>query len=323
MATERESANATADLLQSNSTANQRDLPTPGQILRATRIQGGYDRDEAARAANLGVSIVMALEADDFATLGLPVYARGYYRRYAKVIRCDADTVLSAYERMTDNPSPVPQIAQRPSIPYGGSSFLQKYLPVLAMIVVGLVVAYLFLGTADEDAAEPAVESESGRPALAGNAQESSPGASEPTLAPLPDPRRMVEVDMQAALRDGERTSGDFASRQGTAAQKAGDPASSQSNVPQVPPNRLEIMTGPQAAWIEVIDALGEKLAYRVVNPGETLVLDGDPPYSINLGMAHTLTVRYGGQPVNLQPVTDSASRARGTIAANGELLPR
>ncbi len=323
MATEREPDNATADLLQPNPAANQRELPTPGQILRATRIQGGYDRDEAARAANLGVSIVMALEADDFATLGLPVYARGYYRRYAKVIRCDADAVLSAYERMTDNPSPVPQIAQRPSIPYGRSSSLQRYLPVLALIVVGLVVAYLFISAADKNATEPAPERDNDRLARSGDAQESTPGSIKPTLAPLPDPRRMVEVDMQAALQNEGSASSDIASQSGTAARETSDPASLQRNVPRVPPNRLEIMTGPQAAWIEVLDALGEKLAYRVVNPGETLVLDGDPPYSINLGMAHTLTVRYGGQLMNLQPITDSASRARGTIAANGELLPR
>lgn len=322
MATEGQADAVTPNVTSAGTAPQAADQATPGRILRATRAQAGIDRDVAARAANLGVSIVMAMEADDFATLGLPVYARGYYRRYAKVIGCDAEVVLAAYEHTTDNPSPVPQIAQRPSIPYGGKSAVQKALPAAALIAVALVVGYMFFSANDRSDVEDAAGGEMA-PSTSVAESDSTSATQAPTLAPLPDTRRPVEVDMQAAMEQAGK-------------EKAASPATSQStnaaadktfglklNKQTVPPNRLEIITGPQAAWIEVIDALGEKLAYRVVNPGETVVIEGDPPYSVNLGMAHTLTVRYGGRELNLQAVTDSASRARATIAANGEIVPR
>ncbi len=322
MATEGQADAATSNVTPAGSISPPADQATPGQILRATRAQSGIDREVAARAANLGVSIVMAMEADDFATLGLPVYARGYYRRYAKVIGCDSDAVLSAYEHTTDNPSPVPQIAQRPSIPYGGKSAVQKSLPAAALILVALVVGYMFFSASDRsDDAGTAV----GNGGVNTPVTESSPNlaAQAPTLAPLPDTRRPVEVDMQAALEQAGKTQTTNPAASQAEKASVGDASGLKLSTQMIPPNRLEIITGPQAAWIEVIDALGEKLAYRVVNPGETVVIEGDPPYSVNLGMAHTLTIRYGGRVLDLQAVTDSASRARATIAANGEIVPR
>ncbi len=291
--------------------------PTPGQILNATREQAGIDLNQAARAANLGVSVVTAMESDDYSTLGLPVYARGYYRRYAKVIGCDPEAVLTAYERSTDNPSPVPNISQRPSIPYAGRSGLQKALPLAALLGVAFVVAYLFLRA--DAPSEPSRASADSSPGSAGANERHLQPSPKPTLAPLPDTRRPVEVDMQEA-RDQQASAG---GTERTLDRRTDSSSGLKLSTGLVPPNRLEIITGPQAAWIEVVDALGERHVYRVVNPGETVVIDGEPPYSVNLGMAHTLRIRYGGKDIDLQAATDSASRARATIAANGEVVPR
>ncbi len=301
-----------SDSPESASNANG---PTPGQILRATREHAGFELNQAARSANLGASVVMAMEADDFATLGLPVYARGYYRRYAKVIGCDPEVVLAAYEHSTDSSSPVPQISQRPSIPYAGRPAMQKALPLIALVSVAAIVVYFFLSGTEGNPGTPEDLAATGAVADQPAPAEQTP----PTVAPLPDTRRPVEVDMQEAL---EKQTAARQIHSGNVA-RTDDASGLKLSTQLVPPNRLEIVTGPQAAWVEVIDALGEKLVYRVVNPGETVIIEGEPPYSLNLGMAHTLRLRYGGEDLDLQAATDTASRARATIAANGEVIPR
>lgn len=301
---------------------------TPGELLRGYREQVGLPQQEAARLANLGVSIVAAIESDDYASLGMPVYARGYYRRYAKVVGCDAESVLRAYEDATETASPIPVITQRPSIPYGPSP-MQK--PLIGAVVIGVLVvllAYLYWPQGAPNRSDPqsVVELAGGddhQPSTLGGV-ESNQNTDDPTptLMPLPAIRRPVVGDMANAIDASD-------SANSAATQSAEQPSSARpSEVIEklgstVPPNRLEIVLGSEEAWIDVTDALGEKLSYRTASAGETLRFDGEPPYSLSLGRAYSLSVRYGGVELDLSHVMDSAGRARLTVAANGELIGR
>jgi cytoskeletal protein RodZ len=60
----------------------------------------------------LDPSVVMVLEANDFAALGAPVFAKGHLRRYAALLGVPEDEILGAYERSKQHmaePSLVPK----------------------------------------------------------------------------------------------------------------------------------------------------------------------------------------------------------------------
>jgi len=57
--------------------------PSPGARLRAARERKGLSLVEAADALRLDQSLVEALERDDFAALGAPVFGKGHLRKYA------------------------------------------------------------------------------------------------------------------------------------------------------------------------------------------------------------------------------------------------
>jgi cytoskeleton protein RodZ len=264
--------------------------------------------EDAARAANLSVSMAQALESDDYAALGQPVYARGYYRRYARVVGCQAEDVVGCYEIINEVPSAVPQIQQRPSIPYGAKSSG----PGIRMSWLWLFVAAAVLGALWWFWNSPSDESAQAAP-IAGGVTSVPSAVPVTTPAPLPDQsaqRRPPTADL-SQLKLSDELSLD----------QPADSARSASDVPGVAAGLLEILVGPQAAWIEVRDARDERLAYRVAQPGEQLRLQGEPPYRINLGRAHTLEVRLGGRLVDLGPVLDSAARARATMTEDGELI--
>ena len=72
--------------------------PKPGGLLKAAREARGLSLDELVVQTKLPRSMIDAIEGDNFALLSEPVYVRGYYRKYARVVGADEATVIAAYE---------------------------------------------------------------------------------------------------------------------------------------------------------------------------------------------------------------------------------
>ena len=66
----------------------------PGELLRARREDRGLSVEQVADELHLGRHIVAALEAEQFADIGAPVFVRGHLKAYARVLRLDEATVL-------------------------------------------------------------------------------------------------------------------------------------------------------------------------------------------------------------------------------------
>jgi cytoskeleton protein RodZ len=76
------------------------ELPTdPGARLRRQRELAGLGAQQVAERLNLDPGVVVALESDDYAALGAPVFVRGHLRRYASLLGLASDEILGAYDR--------------------------------------------------------------------------------------------------------------------------------------------------------------------------------------------------------------------------------
>jgi len=62
--------------------------------------------------------------------------------------------------------------------------------------------------------------------------------------------------------------------------------------------DRLISFSVAKESWIDVRDSTGERLIYRTVNRGEDIQLKGIPPYSVFIGSAEGVKVRYEGQDI-------------------------
>ena len=127
----------------------------PGERLKKERQKRKLDLDAAAAQLNLSVSVLRALEADDYKSLPSSTFIKGYIRSYARMLRLSGDDLVRAFEYQTgvhssmDEQHPVPEAIKRK--------------PKLGWYVVGLVVtlsglgAYLFsAGDSPNSVAEPA-----------------------------------------------------------------------------------------------------------------------------------------------------------------------
>ncbi|MFR0356830.1 helix-turn-helix domain-containing protein [Streptomyces sediminimaris] len=80
-----------------------------GHALRQARIAAGLTVDDVTNATRVRISIVHAIEADDFAPCGGDVYARGHIRTLAKAVHLDPAPLIAQYDaEHGGRPAPTP-----------------------------------------------------------------------------------------------------------------------------------------------------------------------------------------------------------------------
>jgi len=84
---------------------NKLNLGTIGQKLEYARHQKGLSVSEVGRKTKILVKIIEAMEADNFAELSAPVYAKSFIRMYAKLLEINPDPLIHDY---LENHAPKP-----------------------------------------------------------------------------------------------------------------------------------------------------------------------------------------------------------------------
>lgn len=86
--------------------------------------------------------------------------------------------------------------------------------------------------------------------------------------------------------------------------------AASAAPVAAAPPAGLLRMRATAQSWVEVRDARATVLMARMLEPGETVALDGVAPLKLKIGNAGATEVVYRGQALDLAPSTrDNVAR--------------
>ena len=72
----------------------------------------------------------------------------------------------------------------------------------------------------------------------------------------------------------------------------------------------VAVLRASDATWVEVVDAGGQVLVQRQLQPGESLGLNGILPFKLKIGNAAATQLQFRGQGVDLAPVTrDNVAR--------------
>jgi cytoskeleton protein RodZ len=92
-------------------------LASVGQILREAREAQGMSLDDAAMRLRLMHRQIAAMEADDFESLGQPVFARGFVRNYSRLLGLVPEDLLA---RMQGAPAEQAAVTFRAPAPAPG-----------------------------------------------------------------------------------------------------------------------------------------------------------------------------------------------------------
>lgn len=265
--------------------------PSLGDRLKREREAKGLSLAEAAERLHLRREQVNALETSQFDYIKGDVFVRGYLKAYARLLDLDADEVVSQYDRLVpsrywrplDNVRDDPQLTAIPS-----------WLPAVAVGAVVVVVAavlaiWLFGGGQTKPGTAAPVPAGSTERAATGAVNDTAPPATgAPAAAAPPAPAEPAREPAMAAPEAASPTPTSAA------------PASGAGAAPTVSPARLT-MRFTANCWVEVRDSSRKLLAADLKHAGDTLVLDGEPPYRVVLGYVPGVSVTLGGKPVSIE----------------------
>ena len=253
-----------------------------GAILRAAREARGLSVQDAAQQLRLMNRQVVAMETEDFASLGQPVFARGFVRNYARMLGLDPAAILQSMGGAQVEPA---EVMQTPSLVLPGKWFTSGWLiagMVLLLLVTVLPIGlYAWLGSDAEDVTRLVPRTHTVAPMPAPVA----PTPTEPpTVVPVPPNNESTDPStLPANAPDGT----------------APVPETALAPAPIKREMRFEFADD---AWLEVKDGTAQIL-HRHMNPkGSTLVLTGQPPLELVVGNATQVRMTYNGRPLDLTP---------------------
>ena len=133
--------------------------PLCGERLAAAREELQISIVEIAKELHLDEQKVQALEANDFAPLGAPVFAKGHLKKYAQLVKVDLDDILLEYHQLTRSEGLPPVVSDR-KVPKIAASPTPWIASAIVILIVAAVVAWFFLlrgpAAVETEPAEPA-----------------------------------------------------------------------------------------------------------------------------------------------------------------------
>jgi cytoskeleton protein RodZ len=263
----------------------------PGPMLRVAREGRGLTEQQAAEQLTLDVTVVEALERDDLAALGAPVFAKGHLRRYGALLGIDEEQLLAAYARAQAQPE-VPTLipkARREMMPVRGRPKWPWVVGgALAFVVAAGIAAYVseygmrWPGGSDD-----------------GEAAAQGPSTAAATTAAVPG---QTEI----------------ATDTGSAVTEPATDAAPRLPLPQGHVSvRLEFATD---SWAEIYDGTGKAVLYDLGRAGTQRTIAAAAPLSVTFGNPQAVTLAVNGRPATLPPLPAGQSVARFRIEADGSL---
>jgi cytoskeleton protein RodZ len=250
---------------------------SPGRQLAAMRVARGLTVTEIALRLKFSPKQIEALETDRYEALAGPAFVRGMIRAYAKLVGADADALvaqLRASPLTAAGPTVTGPRGMGVTIPRQTrrGSLVYVVLSVLVMVAVGgVLVEWLLRPT------EP--------PRVA---------AARPTVPAASVPREVVTPLVAPAPEPS-----------GSAAVAAAAPAAASSRPVEtvLTAKRIELAFNRES-WVEIRDAEGRVVFSQLNPPGTRREVEGVAPFSIVIGNAHGVRLRYNESDVDLMPFT-------------------
>jgi cytoskeleton protein RodZ len=245
----------------------------PGRRLAAARAARGLTITEIALRLKFAPRQIEALEADRYDALAGPAFVRGMIRAYAKLVGEDADALIAA---LRASPLTVagPTVTGPRAI--GVAIPRQPRRGTMVYVVLSVFVVIAVAGVLGEWLLRPVVPPKSAATRLTLPAQPAREAS-----APAPATAEAAAAPIAPAVSSG--------------------PSGPVETV--VTAQRIELDFNRES-WVEIRDAEGRIVFSQLNRPGTRREVEGVAPFSIVIGNAHGVKLRYNDSDVDLMPYT-------------------
>jgi len=316
-----------------------------GARLRAGREKLGLTVLQAAERLHTDPKILEALEGDDLATLGAPVYARGHLRHYAELVGESYGELNEIYCAATGPVQPdLTRIVKAPA-PEHSNKLLVPAVLALSVFAVAGAVWWLLSLTGKHPAASPmTLEAPAGELADSGNAGTGGAGlagsagsAAAPGSGPGAGSGTGIGANQPRTAASGVRLTPAPGTRLASAAPGAptaagaANPAVPGAATPPAPasPGEVPARSGREAqvtlhysadSWTEVYDASGARLFYDVGSANSVRTLKGTAPLRIVVANAAGVAVEVNGRSAPIDKMSHADGSAQFIVSRSGRV---
>ncbi|MDR6990807.1 RodZ domain-containing protein [Luteimonas sp. 3794] len=265
--------------------------PGVGEHLRATRMEAGLTVADVASRLRMQLRVVEALEAENWAKLGAPVFIRGQLRSYLRLLKLPE----SLADGVADGDGRPPDLTPRTYTPPMQRMLDKAMGRAVYVVITALIAVPVWVATRSHvDDSRPAETASLG---LDGDLQNAG---DEPRPArPTPVTASLGALPKRAPL-----------------AQPATESAASDA---QVQASLLMRFSGD--SWIEVIGPDGGQVEQALVRAGQERRFDAGTVARVKLGNANAVEVSSDGDVQDLSRF-QRANVARFTVSSDGTLAP-
>ena len=250
-----------------------------GERLRSARKARALSLEQVAESLHLDESIVLALEAEEFESMGAPVFVRGHLKAYARLVGLPEEAVLTAYKSADPGSEAVPRIARETDRSVTINPVTWGIWALVALLVIILAVYVL----QDE---EPPIsvrrETTSANPDVnaAATAVPADEFAAEPAPKPEPvfEPEPRLKPEPEPEFMPVEE------------AEPAPEPVGTSVRLAL----RFE-----RESWVEISDS-NRRLLFGLQRAGSRRELVGDPPFNLLLGDSRGVELLVNGAPYSI-----------------------
>lgn len=314
----------------------------PGETLRQARESNGWSLAEVALKLNLTVTSLSNLETGAFDKLPGHTFARGYIRAYAKLLGMDQTALVQQFDQSTGTDSQGSNVHALGRIeePVRVSHTILRIVSLLLLIAVigggfvwwqdqtsqrtkdliGLTPEHVEVEGADGTTQIHPLDEPEDQAVAEGQAE----GA---TALALPQSETAAEAPAEATATAPATPapSAAPAAPVHTPAPVVATPATPAPSVPSTPAPTITAPVVPAApvpaaapvagegqvqvqfvadCWTQVTDGSGKVLFSGLKRKGDSLAVNGKPPFAVRLGYARGAQISYNGQPVDVTPFT-------------------
>jgi cytoskeleton protein RodZ len=279
------------------------DTESPGVLLKRAREKLKLTPEAISTRLRLSKKVIKHIENDEYENLPAAIFVKGYLKSYANMVDLPNETIINAYQNYVKATETDISLSTAHLKPF------EKNQPFTGLLLFGGILIAVLAAAGYWYAVQPSTEtiakndaadasSATSRLAFEEEPQslDTASNLSEQPATTLNEPADEPETTAVEEEELPEATTSQSAMVEGTVEPEV---------VPPATPGKNELILEFKGdSWVDISDAQGKRLVYRMVKAGDKRVVSGTPPFKLTLGNAPEIDLYNNGVKVNLIPYT-------------------
>ena len=273
---------------------NQETQISAGEQLKHLREQKNFSVQDIASRLNLEARIIDAIENNNFEMLSAATYVRGYLRSYAKILGVDPETIISSYNRGAPEPPEIIPEVKHATQTSSSDKPVKAFTYLVTLVLVILLVAWWQSNFIVDNMNFSSNDNEREQEAEAAYGLSYSFPVVEHSSLPFYRDIEATEAEISVTEDSDPEVQTD-----------TNDSAVADDEEEEYPTNVTTSNEGPDSlvlsltmdCWIEITDALENRIYVGLAHAGQILTLKGTAPFNMVLGVIQGVSIEFNGEP--------------------------